>query len=539
MTPAISRALAGAASALAVFAATGAEAKSRTIQPYIEVTQVVTADLNTDDVLTYTQLAAGIDASVAGPRAEGQVSYRYERRIDWDDRVADSDVHSGLARGSYKLTPAVTLDAGALATRTRVDIRGAAPSVLAGNVDNITQVYSVYGGPSLSTTVGPVQLGASYQAAYTKVEAPNSLGLAPGERSRGYFDESSSHIVTGTAGVAAGTLLPVGITVSGAYDREDASQLDQSYEGWYGRGDVVLPVSRTVALRGGVGYERIEARQRDALTDANGNAVTDSDGRFVTAAGSPVRVAYRTDGLIYDAGVIWRPSPRLQLQASAGWRYGGESYTGSLSYQMSRDTGLQVVVYDGIETFGRQLRDGLRSLPTQFNTQPDPFGQQFSGCVFGSRPGEGGSGAGACLNDAFQSASASSYRARGIDAVLSTARGRSSYGFGLGYSNRRLYAPRRTENLGIFGSEDESYYAQGFWSRALTRRSSIDLNVFANYYDSGALEDGVVSLGATGSYGLNFGRLGTTASLGIYAYDQEGLDTQVSAQALLGARYSF
>jgi hypothetical protein len=533
--------LLGRGTALATaLAATGAVAKSRYVQPYIEASQIVTADLTNDDVVTYSQIAAGIDAGVSGPRADAQVSYRYERRFDWDDDdIADTDVHSGLARGTYRFTPSLSLDAGALATRTRVDIRGPAPGVLAGNVDNITQVYSVYGGPSLSTSTGPVQLAAAYQAAYTKVEVPDAVGLAPGTPRRDYFDESSSHIVTGSAGIAAGTVLPFGVTLSGAYDREDASQLDQSYEGWYGRGDVVLPVSRTVALRGGVGYERIESKQRDALTDADGNAVTDSNGRFVTDPASPVRIAYRTDGLIYDAGVIWRPSPRLELQANAGWRYGGETYTGLLSYQMSQDTGLRVVVYDGIETFGRQLRDGLRQMPTQFSTQPDPFGQQFSGCVFGSRPGEGGSGAGACLNDAFQSVNSSSYRARGIDAVLSTARGRSSYGIGVGYSNRKLYAPRTAPGINVFGAEDESYYAQGFWSRALTRRSALDLNLFANYYDSGLVDDGVLGLGAAGSYSLNFGRLGTIASLGVYAYDQEGFDSQVSAQALLGARYSF
>jgi hypothetical protein len=520
--------------------ASDAAAKSRYVQPYIELTQVATADLNTDDVLTYTQLAAGIDASVAGPRAEAQISYRYERRFAWEDDVNDNDVHSGLARGSYRLTPALTLDAGALATRTRFDIRGAAPGVLAGNVDNVTQVYSVYGGPSLNTTAGPIQLGASYQAAYTKAESPQSIGLAPGEPSIDYFDESSSHIVTATAGIAAGTVLPFGITLSGAYDREDASQLDQAYEGWYGRGDVVLPITRTVALRGGVGYERIESTQRDPLVDADGNAVTDGNGRYVTDPASPVRIAYRTDGLIYDAGVIWRPSSRLELQANAGWRYGGETYTGLLSYQVDKSTGLRVSVYDGIETFGRQLRDGLRQMPTQFSNQPDPFGQQFSGCVFGSRPGEGGSGAGGCLNDAFQSASASSYRARGVDAVLSTAMGRSSYGIGLGYSSRKLYAPRNAPGINVFGSADESYYAQAFWSRALTRRSMLDLNVYTNYWDSGlSAGDGVVSVGGTGSYSLNFGRLGTIASLGVYTYDQEGLETQWSAQALLGARYSF
>lgn len=538
MTRAFHIALLGSA---AIVAAQPAAARSRYVSPYIELTQVATADLtNGDDVLTYTQVSAGVDAGITGPRAEAQVSYRYERRIQWDDRIADDDVHSGLARASFKVTPALTLDGGAIATRTRADIRGAAPGVLAGNVDNITQVYSVYAGPNLSTSVGPAQVTAAYHASYTKAESPGATGVGPNQPRVDYFDESTAHLATASVGVAAGTVLPVGVTVSGTYEREDAHQLDQSYEGYYGRGDVMLPVSRTVALRAGVGYEKITSKQRDAAVNVNGQPVTDSSGRFVTDPNSPVRIAYNTDGLIYDAGVVWKPSPRLTLQANAGWRYGGETYTGSLQWQTSRDTGVQVVVYDGIETFGRQLRDGLRALPTNFQTQPDPFGQQFGGCVFGSKPGEGGQGAGGCLNSAFQSASAATYRARGIDGVISTSRGRTSYGFGAGYSNRKLYTPDLAPGVNIYGSEDESAYGQAFVSRALTRRSSLDANLFANWYSSAVGgSDDVWGAGATGSYSLNFGRLGTVASLGVYTYDQADIDAQWSAQALLGARYTF
>ncbi|WP_256926561.1 hypothetical protein [Sphingomonas sp. TZW2008] len=528
-----------------ILAANAADARDRYVAPYIELTQVIDADLTNDDVVTYSQIAVGIDAAVTGRRAEAQVSYRYERRIDWDDRIADSDVHTGLARGSVSLAPGVAIEGGAIATRARSDIRGAAPGNLVGNVDNVTQVYSVYAGPSVSGSAGPVQLAASAFGGYTKAEAPFSTGIGAGQRRLDYYDDSTNFIAQASAGVAAGTVLPVGVTVSGAYEREDAGQLDQQYEGYYARGDVTLPVSRTVAVRGGVGYEKIEASQKDALVDANGDPVLDGNGRFVTDPASPQRIAYNTDGLIYDAGVIWRPSPRLELTANAGWRYGGETYFGTLNWAMDRDTGVQVAVYDGIETFGRQLRDGVRDLPTSFQGSANPFGQQFNGCIFGGRPGAngtsaGGAGAGGCLNDVFQSISTASYRARGIDGVISTTRGRTSYGVGAGYANRRLNVPRLAPGTVAYGVTDESYYAQLFWSRALSRVSQVDANLFGNYYQSGLDDaDGVFNLGATGTYSHQFGRLGTVASLGVYTFDQEGFDSQWSAQALLGARYTF
>ena len=482
-----------------------------------------------------------MQASPGRNRTQAQISYRYERRFDYDDDVGDNDVHTGPGtRIAFGLTAtALTLEAGALATRARSDIRGAAPGNLVGNVDNISQVYAVYAGPSISKSVGPVQLAAGLGVGYTKVEVPNATGLAPGQRRLDYYDDSAGVNITASAGTAARTVLPVGVTISGAYELERAGQLDQKYEGYYGRGDVVLPVSRTLAVRGGVGYENIESSQRDALVDGNGDAVLDRHGRFVTDPNSPRRIAYNTDGLIYDAGVIWRPTPRLELQANAGWRYGGETYYGTLSWQMQHNTGLQVLVYDGIETFGRQLRDGLRNSPTSFQTRPDPFGQQFGGCIFAAKPGNGG-GAGGCLNDAFQSISTASYRARGIDAVISTVRGPTSMGFGAGYSNRKLYAPDAAPGITVFGTDDESYYAQLFWSRALSAVSRVDLSLFENYYESGLPgADGVFSASGQASYNHQFGRLSALAAIGVYTFDQERFESQWSAQALLGARYTF
>lgn len=538
-----------AASILALAAMPAGAEPQRYVQPYIELSQAVAADLtNGGDVLTYTQAALGVDAGVSTRRTQAQVSYRYERRIDWQEPVADQDVHSGLALASVQVAPSLTLEGGAMATRTRSDIRGAAPGNLVGNVANVAQVYSLYAGPTVATRAGALDVSAAYRFGYTKVEVPDVPSTLPGEPPLDYFDSSRSHLATASIGVPVGRVAPFGVTLSGAWEREETGQLDQRYDGKFGRGDAVMPLSRTVAVRAGAGYEKIEVTQRDPLTDATGAPVRDGNGRFVTDPASPVRIAYQTDGLIYDAGVIWRPSPRLELQASAGWRYGGRTYFGSLNWAMSRDAALGVIVYDGVETFGRQLRDGLADLPTAFDTRPDPFGQQFAGCVFGARPGQdasAGGGAGGCLNDVFQSISTASYRARGIDAVLSAGRGRTRYGIGAGYANRRLYGVRSVPGVTVTGIEDQSAYAQAFWSRDLSRASAIDASLFANWYASGVsgLNPGsggdVWGYGANGTYSHRFGRLGTLASIGVYGFDQPGLDAQWSAQALLGARYTF
>ena len=505
------------------------------VSPYIEVSQTVDADLKGGDTVTYTSVAAGIDASVSTARLNGQIDYRYERRFAENHHLGDDDVHTGLARIDAKLTPALTFEAGAIATRARSDIRGAAPGVLVGNVDNVSQLYSVYAGPTLATRVGVVSLNAVYQIGYTKVETPTYAGDVQGQR-LDYYDHSLGQVATASAGIAPGAVLPIGVTLSGLYEREDGGQLGQRFESYHGRGDVLLPVSPNVALTAGAGYERIEASQRDPLRNAAGTPVLDGNGRFETDPNSPRRIAYRTDGVYYDAGVVWRPNRRTSVEAHVGRRYGSMTYTGTATYQALKTVGFAVSVYDSVETFGQQLRSGMAALPTSFVANHDPFSQQFNGCVFGTS----GAAPGGCLDSVFQSITTASYRARGVDAVATVTRGLSTFGAGVGYSIRRLFAPGGGSGIVVYGDEDESYYGQLFWSRGLSPNSGVDVNAFVDYYTTQLSHGtGTWSYGATGSYYHNFGRLGTTASVGLYSFKVGDLSSDVSLQALLGARYHF
>ncbi|WP_445192965.1 hypothetical protein ACT009_03355 [Sphingomonas sp. Tas61C01] len=505
------------------------------ITPYVEVGQIVDADLTNDDVLTYTSIAGGVDAAADTARLSAQLSYRYERRISWSDRIGDSDVHAGLARAAAQVGRGLTIEAGGIATRTRADIRGAAPGVIVGDGDNVSQVYAVYAGPRYSGAAGPIALAASYQAAYTKVSTPRIIGLA-GQPRLDRYDDSVGQIAAISAGTAPNTLLPIGLTASAGYEREDAGQLSARYEGLHLRGDALAPMSANVALVAGVGYEKIKTSQRDALRDASGAPVVDRDGRFVTDDVSPRRIAYRTDGVYYDAGVVWRPNRRTAVEGRIGRRYGSTSYTGTIAYQASAGVGFAAKLYDSVTTFGQQLRGGLGNLPTSFVAARDSFTQQYNGCVYGTS----GATPGGCLNSVFQSISTASYRARGADAVIAATQGRTSFGGGVGYASRKLYAPVATAGITVSGYDDESYYAQLFLRRAISADTALDATVFVNYFDPGlAGSDGVVSYGATASVGRAFGRLTTTASIGVYAFDTATVDTQISAQALAAARYSF
>jgi hypothetical protein len=523
----------------ATLAATPAQAQKREIHPYIEVGQILTADLQTGDVLTYSTVGVGIDASVQTRRVELQLSYKFERRFAYDNALADDSVHSGIARAAVKIVPGISIEAGGIATRARTDSRGAVAGNAVGNQRNISQVYAGYVGPTVATKVGVATVNAAYRFGYTKVEASNTVtGVPAGQPGLDTYDDSTSHMATASVGVRAGAVLPIGFTVSAGYEREDAGQLDQRYEGKFGRADAVLPVAPTLALVGGVGYEKIEISQRDPLLDATGQPVRDANGRYLTDPASPRRLSYNTDGLFWDAGVVFKPGRRTTLQARAGRRYDSMTYTGSLSYQPSKNTGLQIGVYDGIQSFGRGISNGLAALPTSFETPNDPLGQQFGGCVYGST----GAAAGGCLNSSLGALSTANFRSRGVDAVLSSQAGGSTIGMGAGYANRRFLVPNGTPAAAAIlrGVTDQSYYAQVFVGRTLTARSSVNANFYGTYFDSGiAGGPDVFGTGMNGSYNYSIGRFGATASAGLFASDQEGVANDVSAQAALGMRYSF
>lgn len=502
------------------------------VSPYLEVGQVLTADLKDGgDVVTYTTVAVGVDAAIVTRRAELAATVRYEHRFAESGGIGDADIVSGLARGRIEATPGLNLEAGALATRTRAD-GGGSGNVFVGDTTNVADVYSVYAGPTLAKRIGGLDVGAGYRFGYTKVDVDNS-GSVPAGTPQGTFDSSTNHAAWASVGQRPGDL-PFGWQVSGGYEREDASQLDQRFEGKYARADVTVPVAPTLALLGGVGYEDIEISQRDPVLDANGIPVRDSDGRYVTDTSTPRALAFETDGLIWDAGVMWQPSRRTSLTARVGRRYGDTIYTGAFYYRPGRATTLQVGVYDGLSSFGRGLSGGLAALPTQFDPTRDPLGGNIDTCVFGE---EGGG----CLTPQLGSATAAQFRSRGVQAVLSSRYGGWNYGIGVGYDQRRLLVPETSVIAGLDGVKDENYYLFVTAARRLDRDSDLAFSGYYNYFDNGSPGVGdVQSAGVSAVYSRRFWRgLTGTAAASLNAFDQDGFNSELIGSALLGMRYNF
>ncbi len=513
------------------------------VTPYIEAQQVVTAELSPgNEVLTYSTVAAGIEANLSGRNAQAGVAVRYERRFGWgSNKVSDSDVVSGVARASVGLIPrTLFLEGGAMAARMSVNGNGSTtPGLEFGN--NSAQIYGAYIGPSLKTQLGAIDVEGHYRFGYSRVTTPNVLPVGPGQTAIDLYDEGTVHHAVLHFGTKAGTVLPIGLGVGGGWNREDTSNLDQRIDDKHVRGDVLLPVGSDLALVGGVGYEKVQVSQRDAVIDTlTGLPVLTANGRYATDQSQPRQISYESEGLIWDAGVMWRPSKRTALEAHVGRRYGSMTYFGSFAYAPNARTTLNVSVYDGISGFGGRLNQALADLPTQFDGLRNPLTGGLSTCVAGVNGAQGNSGGG-CLNGALGSVRSATFRGRGVMASLGIQGNSLQYGVGAGYDRHSFIAAPGTVLALANGVIDENYWAAAYLNGRIDRNSSFGTNVWANWYQSGdALAGNSSSIGATAAYYRTLtGNLTATAAVGINGVNREVLQDIWTASGLVGLRYSF
>lgn len=524
----------GAVLALALLATAGPASARTEVAPYIELDQTFIANLKGggNDFLTYTSVAAGADVRVETQRSDAQVALRYEHQFGWNRHSADQDIFSGLARGSYAVLPGkLSLEAGGIATRTRIGSFTGANGALAAAGDNTRSVYSLFAGPSFTTRVGEATVKAAYRFGYTHVDdnwGRSGIGL-DGFDSSG---NSTSHSLNASVGMQPGAL-PFGWSVGGGYEREAIDALDQRYVDKWVRGDLTVPVSSTLALVGGAGYEKMQISQRRVAIDADGKPEVDDKGRYVLDKSAPRLMSYDTDGFIWDAGVLWRPSRRTSLEARVGRRYGSMHYIGSFRWQASPESLVQIAYFDTIDSLGRSMNGGLAGLSTGFTGWTNPFSNELTGCVTGTSGGT-------CFNDALAAINASNYRHRGVSALYSYTGRRWNWGAGLGASQRKFLAPDVGVLASINGLKDYYYYAQLFGMMRLDPYSSLSGSLYANYSDRGRGGVDVANYGAYLSYGRLFGRrLMGRASLGVDAVDGDSIDQIIALLGQVGVRYTF
>lgn len=506
-----------------------------TIQPYIEVSQILTAQLSPgSDAVTFTQVAAGIDTSVRGRNSGASVSVRYERNISYGDDNVDTDTVSGIARGYLSVIPQnLTLQAGALASRSRVDGGGAVSANPLASDDATSQIYSAFVGPDFQTRAGALAIAGNARVGYNRFEANNAVFDSAGNQVD-VFDDSVTYSGRASIGTAPGDLLPIGVAVSAGGFQEDLSNLDQRTRDVFVRGDVTVPITPSLALVGGAGYEDVEVSSRDALRDAEGNPIFGDNGRLLTDNTSERLVAFEVDGLLWDVGVLWRPSSRTSLEARVGRRYDSTTYYGTFSYVPSERSSFAVNVYDGISGFGGILNNSLSQLSSDFEVQRNPLSGDFGGLVQGDE--------GVGLINPLGSIRSSAFRGRGVAASYQQSIGRVNAGLGIGYDRRSFIAAEGSALAGVNGVVDESYYVTGSLSTPVGRSGTFAANAYANLFQTNGDDNGdLTAIGASAAYNrVIAGRLSARAAVAVDYIDSEFSDEDfTNASALLGLRYDF
>ncbi|HWU04569.1 MAG TPA: preprotein translocase subunit YajC [Novosphingobium sp.] len=509
------------------------------IRPYIEAQQVFQDYITPgNDVLTYTVLAAGADAVFNGRNNQGIVSLRYERRIGWTDSTYGNGNGSGLT-GIARMSSAIAgdtlrMDYGGYANRTYVSASGANFATGAASGDALTQVWSVYAGPTLTTHVGPVGVVAAYHAGYSATDVGGTLNSAGGSTAANLLAHSVVQDARVAASVKPGQVAPVGLGAEAGLYQENVSNLDQQVLDKHVRGEVRVPVSNTAQLVGGIGYEHVTVGSRDAVRDANGDPVVDAKGRYVTDYSTPRQIAFDADGLIWDVGVVWRPSPRTALEAHVGRRYGQLGGYGSFYYRPSARSSVNLMVYNSIGGFGGQMTTSLFGLPTDFSTVRDPITGSLGSCVVSSQGG-------GCIGGATGSLNSTIYRGRGVALSYMYNRGRWQTGIGAGYDRREYLAAPDTVLAVYNGKDDDYYWVSAYVGTRLSEKSSLNTTLSAYRFDSGLTSSGdLTAVRAVAMYQYYMSHhLSASASLGIDGITRDSLEDIWVASGSVGMRYAF
>lgn len=506
------------------------------ITPYLEIDQGVYDQLEPHaPAVTYTTLAAGVDLSINSHRTAGNATLRYEHHFSETRGNRSSDTITGLARTTTELIPrTLVFDFGGLATHTSINPGG---STLINPVDrngSIYQVWSLYGGPSLSTHAGILGIKAGYSVGYNEIDQFRSYTPPGGTQPVDLFGHSVVQQAQGSVGVRPHEILPFGIALTGGWLREDTSNLDQRLIDEHLGVQVTQPISRSAALVGDVGWERVQVAHRDALRDSTGAPVVSANGQYVIDRSVPRKIAYDNDGLTWDVGVVWRPSKRTYASAFVGRRYDSTTYYGQFMHAPNTRSTISVSVFDGIYGFGSGMMTSLQQVPTDFSATRDPFSGNLGGCVQGAASGT-------CLSGVLGSANALAFRAHGINAAYGVSVGKLGFNIGGGWFSRRFIGAEGTILASRNNELDQTYFASGGVSGPIDRKTRFYVNGFASLYRTSSTTYGdTANWGANGSLVRQLSdRLVGSASLEILGVNPQIAPDEVELMGQVGLRYNF
>lgn len=520
-------------------------------EPSVDVRQVIGYDgYGGDDFETWSELGAGFQAALDSRRVQGYIDYRLRQRFPIVGNIDDNTRHDLLARTNAELVrDLLFFNAGGFATMVNNDLRGFVSFNPDSDSRNQSQTFNVFAEPSLTRTFfNRFDLFASYRISYSDVSDADIIGIGEiaedpsAVLGRGLSD---SHSQTGTVRLsnrAQSSRLRWSLT--GTATRENIDQLNQRYKSYRGVLDLEYAFNQTISLLGSVGYEDILNTQDSILTNPiTGEPILTPDGRFQVDPRQPRRTAYDESGVTFDVGIRLSPSRRTNFFVRGGRRFGGDTYSAELSYQLTPSILITGSYDESIDSYGRLLTESLNGIPIRGIRVEDSVTIGPGGCVIGIDLSNF-----RCINGLSQSIYAATFKEKRARLSIAAERGRLSALVSGFYSDRtyldseQLLLPGQPPiDPSIIGDGDVTIGATASAEYQLSGPEALEANFLvqrSNFTLSRGRND--VYASASARYNLKLDRNISAFALLYYGHRWSDVVHDYSEATLsVGARYSF
>lgn len=522
------------------------------INPFVSLRQVV-SDGTRRDTRGWLEAGAGFAALLDTNRVDGNISYRYNRRISEFGNLNTRNRHNANANVRAELIDDfLMLNAGGTASQYTTDVRGFNATNPDDESGNQTQIFSGYVEPSvqqrlgdLATFQGRYRVGAvSADSPREGLNNPGSIGLDPSDGIGSRLSDSITQTASVTlASTRATNTINWSLDAQGTH--EDVDQLNQKYRGYSAGGELGFRVSRKLELIGSGGYEDIENTQDSILFDEEtGLPDLDDDGHFQIDPAMPRRTAYDFSGIYWNAGFRYTPSRRTSFEFRAGERYGSANFFLNFSHRSRSGMSVRANFQQTLNSFSRLLTQSINGIP--YNVARvgglDQLGVPF--CVIGIDPE---SDDGDCFLGLTQSLTPATFKSDRGMLMVSRKLEALTWSATAYYDKRRyvdsqqLQAPVGVElPTNLFG-DDESFGVRGRVALRLGELQSLGFDALVarnSYALSSQRKDTQVTVGTQYSRRLSKKLSGNVSVYGTHRITETRRDSS-SATASVGVRYNF
>jgi hypothetical protein len=360
------------------------------IDPKISVRQSFSDNLslndNAKDSGFITTISPGLAVTFESPRVQGSFTYELDYRLGIGTPVFDKFRHNAIGRVNAEvLREFLYIETGVVATLLTQDPRGSLSTNPDNNNRNINNVFSGFVGPYIRQRLGDfAQFQGGYRFSTTLLEdQQNTSFLGSGDilnstRQLGADSDSHDFYATLNSGDAFQRFR---WNVQAGYQLENIK--DNVQERYRSRNINIgaeYPINRYLSLLGSAGYEKTQSTVLESIVTEARDPLTNAliPGTVASLQIGPNRVQnYGTDGLVWDAGFRFSPTPRTDLTVRGGRRFGDTTFNVSGLKKIGKKSEIAVSYGDSLDSLGRLLTRELGNLTTS-----TALGGQFRTGVF-------------------------------------------------------------------------------------------------------------------------------------------------------------